>query len=247
MVWISPVIISQVIRIPLGHWTIGDEGTWIGFLGNYSGGILGGIIAFLVARDQVNKQRSQLLVQSLARELPVLTGIEIECEKVLIQLHEVNGNFNELWNNKKTYKISLDVLVWNRWEETHLINDPILQEELIKHHEALKKNIDVFGIDLNPLMEQLDKKKSQVRNMSPLDNRFIEFNQEISRESAYIEVIQNDKVHYLQEMKYCIEKTKKIFDKVKERRSKIHQILKKENFYGKGELISNPAEYRVDK
>ena len=42
---VLPIIISQVVRIPTGNWTIGKGDAWIGFLGGYFGAVLGGIIS----------------------------------------------------------------------------------------------------------------------------------------------------------------------------------------------------------
>ncbi|RSL29962.1 hypothetical protein D7Z54_28495 [Salibacterium salarium] len=246
LVIIFPILLSQFIRLPLGHWTIGNEGSWVSFLGNYSGGVLGGIIAFLVARDQIKKQQKQYLIENLGKELPILTGVELECKKVLEQLKKVQQNYEVLWENQSTYSFSLDALIWSRWEKIHLINDPVLQEEMIMHRESLKRNIEVFGIDINTLIEQLEQKRSQERRMSQKDSGFIQLHREISKESAYLEIIKKDKVHYLEEMPYCIEKTEKILSKISKRKSKIHEILKKNDYYSK-ELLSEPKEYEVDR
>lgn len=248
LIFVAPTIISQIIRAPLGHWTIGGEDAWIGFLGNYSGGVLGGIVAFLVASDQIKKQREQEKVQILANELPVLEGLQLELEKILNQLLPIETNDKELWEkeNKESYKISLDALIWRRWEGIHKINDPVLQGQLIRHQEALERNIEVFGIDIGVLEDALEEKKAIERKMSPLDSNFIKLRREISKENMYLGLIKKDKIHYLQEMKYCIEKTQRILNNVSQRKVSIHRILVEGNFYS-DELLSNPEDYKIER
>ncbi|SFQ11433.1 hypothetical protein SAMN05518683_11769 [Salibacterium halotolerans] len=207
---------------------------------------MGGIIAFLVARDQIKKQQNQNLRETLAMELPVLTGLELECSKVLKQLKTVETNYEMFKGKEATYIVSLDALIWSRWEKIHYINDPVLQEELILHREALERNIEVFDININPLIEQLKQKRRQARKMNPLDNGFDQLELEISKENNYLEAIKNDKVQYLKELPFCIEKTQKILNNISIRKTKIHDILKKSNYYNK-ELLSNPQEFKVDR
>ncbi|WP_102707026.1 hypothetical protein [Terribacillus saccharophilus] len=49
---LAPILISQIVKIPLGHFTIGSVESWIGFLGNYAGSIIGGLTALAIARYQ---------------------------------------------------------------------------------------------------------------------------------------------------------------------------------------------------
>jgi|GEM_PF-7067674 hypothetical protein len=53
---VFPISISQVIRIPLGNWTIGDGNAWVSFFGSYLGGIVGGIITLFVFKKTIEKQ-----------------------------------------------------------------------------------------------------------------------------------------------------------------------------------------------
>ncbi|KMY32029.1 hypothetical protein ACZ11_07615 [Lysinibacillus xylanilyticus] len=52
----TPILLGLLLNIPTGFLTIGDESAWVGFFGNYSGGIIGGIVALLVASFQVKKE-----------------------------------------------------------------------------------------------------------------------------------------------------------------------------------------------
>lgn len=246
IVIVTPIIVSQIIRIPLGHWTIGDDKSWVGFIGNYSGGVLGGIVAFFAARFQIKKQAFQNQLHQFGMELPVLTKVEIECEKILEQLLNSNEFYNNLMVDKETYLIKFDALIWERWENVHQINDPYLQEQLNKHQEALQRNIEVFQVDINRMMVELEEKKNLHSKMNVFDYESIKLDSEILRDSRYIEIIKEDKVKYLLELKFCIEKTRKILGEITNRKAKIHDKLKAENYYQK-DLLSNTEYYKVNR
>ena len=56
----GPVIVNLILLIPaIPFITAGTTELWLGFFGNYSGGIIGGGIAFWVAKTQINELRKQ--------------------------------------------------------------------------------------------------------------------------------------------------------------------------------------------
>ncbi|MGD6967704.1 hypothetical protein ACQCVP_14850 [Rossellomorea vietnamensis] len=57
---VVPIILGQLLRIPTGGFTIGDESAWFGFFGNYSGGIIGGIVAYIIATNESRQTKEQL-------------------------------------------------------------------------------------------------------------------------------------------------------------------------------------------
>jgi hypothetical protein len=91
--WIPPIIISQIIRIPTGSYTIGDENAWVGFLGNYSGGIIGGIVALVVARIQVNKEKELKEAEDKQMQQYALTLIK----RFIFQ--EMRNNLSQISDN----------------------------------------------------------------------------------------------------------------------------------------------------
>ncbi|WP_133257406.1 hypothetical protein [Planococcus halotolerans] len=50
-----PSLISLILNIPIGKYTIGSEDAWVGFCGGYIGGIAGGIVAFYIAKLQIDE------------------------------------------------------------------------------------------------------------------------------------------------------------------------------------------------
>ncbi|MEG7924871.1 hypothetical protein J0801_12600 [Bacillus cereus] len=55
----TPIILGVILNIPTGHLTIGDENSWVGFFGSYTGGIIGGIVAFIIASSQLINERQK--------------------------------------------------------------------------------------------------------------------------------------------------------------------------------------------
>lgn len=57
MILAVPIVVNTIMIIHLPKkLSVGDASAWIGFFGNYSGGILGGLVAFGVAKYQIEHQ-----------------------------------------------------------------------------------------------------------------------------------------------------------------------------------------------
>ena len=169
IVFFYPIFISQLIRVPLGSMTIGKEGDWISFLGNYSGGIIGGIVALLVAKFQLKRQNKQEYLKMISVEIPILTEIILETEKIIGQLDVINNKMPELLNKKNEYKVGLDSLKIDRWKNIDRINDPVFQENILKYSEAMFRTIEVFAFDVNALLYENIILSIQLKKMSPKD------------------------------------------------------------------------------
>ncbi|PGV52666.1 hypothetical protein COD94_30670 [Bacillus cereus] len=57
---LTPITLGLVLNIPTGHLTIGDENSWVGFFGSYTGGIIGGVVALIIASSQVINDRKKI-------------------------------------------------------------------------------------------------------------------------------------------------------------------------------------------
>lgn len=53
----TPIVMSQIIKIPTLHWTIGDDKSWIGFLGGYVGAFIGSIITIIIFKLTIKQNR----------------------------------------------------------------------------------------------------------------------------------------------------------------------------------------------
>lgn len=54
-----PIFMGLILNIPLGRFTIGTEDSWVSFHGGYIGGITGGIVAYFIAKLQIDEMRAE--------------------------------------------------------------------------------------------------------------------------------------------------------------------------------------------
>lgn len=59
LVLIIPIITGAVLKLTYSGYTIGDENAWVAFYGSYVGGVTGGVVAYLVAKMQINQLREE--------------------------------------------------------------------------------------------------------------------------------------------------------------------------------------------
>lgn len=89
------LLVPFILNITIFQFTtpITFHGDWLSFWGNYSGGILSAIVAYLVANSQIRKQQDLDLRKDkytrTINQLPALVRIEIELEKYIKELHSV--------------------------------------------------------------------------------------------------------------------------------------------------------------
>lgn len=109
---LAPVIIGQLTRLPYGHLTIGDENSWVSFFGSYTGGILGGLVAFGVAWLQINNLRKETLENNrsyLSAATPVRVFFSEEKinrrEKHRIIVTDDSSSMNALYKRIPYYSI----------------------------------------------------------------------------------------------------------------------------------------------
>ncbi|MBP0725948.1 hypothetical protein J5Y03_12275 [Bacillus sp. RG28] len=100
IVILAPVIINFLIKIPDFGYLVGDSSTWVGFFGNYSGGIIGGIVAYIIANFQYKKEKET-------------KEVELKKTKEVIKYHietliypEIKMNLNLFYEKNDTYGLS---------------------------------------------------------------------------------------------------------------------------------------------
>lgn len=133
-----------ILNIPGGKYTIGDESSWVGFFGNYSGGIIGGIVAYLIATQQMKKEQQARMED----EREQIQKGEIEKKKTekyingLISIflkEEIQENLATI-NKEESYLQGLQYRTDNERVAHHKFSPPLnfsefthVKYELLKH------------------------------------------------------------------------------------------------------------------
>ncbi|WGT38479.1 hypothetical protein QH639_22130 [Lysinibacillus sp. 1 U-2021] len=181
---------------------------WISFFGSYSGGVVGGIVAYIVSKAQIDNQRTMERLKSLEAELPTYVAMKLEFDKViqtvdaLIKVKEKMDSSTDEKLKEKIYfaSIGLNEFHWDRWERKWLITDSILLEELLKFQESFQRTIEVFGIDIEGAEKEIIDKYEK--------GLITKEQEEIDK--LGLEGMKAEKIHYWNELDYCKEKASKI-------------------------------------
>ncbi|MGP4069746.1 hypothetical protein [Halobacillus sp. B29] len=95
LILIFPIIFNYTF-LQFSVWgVVGDEDSWISFWGNYSGGLISALVAYIVAKTQVKKQyeneMSSKRYTEFISQLPSLIRTKIELEMCYQNLLEAAG------------------------------------------------------------------------------------------------------------------------------------------------------------
>ncbi|WP_211656169.1 hypothetical protein [Planococcus alpniumensis] len=179
-----PVIIGLLLNIPLGGYTIGSEDSWVGFHGGYIGGITGGIVAYFIAKLQIDTMRAEqekvfndnylrtfLKIENyLEKTESLLNGHESAVNKMLKHILSEEDASSE--DNPSTKRAQL------RSSETSLqeLNETSLKiesfEKVLKEIPAEYIPIEVFKDFIN-LIEMLEKLKKDVQRFVSRGNEIL--------------------------------------------------------------------------
>ena len=115
-----PIVINFMLfqaKLPFAY---GDGDVWLGFWGNYSGGVLSAIVAYLVANSQIQKQAKLTELKDkrdrVIAQLPSLVRIKFELEDYIGQLERVSRE-HLLETDKMKFQVSTSPLVGKELDE----------------------------------------------------------------------------------------------------------------------------------
>ncbi|MHA7967610.1 hypothetical protein ACX93W_26205 [Paenibacillus sp. CAU 1782] len=213
LVTLGPVLTNALIQFSFSFpdWVVrllpyyilsssGDGDTWIGFFGNYSGGIIGGIFAYLIAKTQINEEKKRSEASSRVDQKNILDIIKLD----LLLIVEA---YDTLSKQKLNSNISLGYyprLNSDVWSKVSLISDITLQTNLIQIYNIYNDVVDSLATDIDSLIrlqKQVDKTIFKINsigrksvdeelNLVQLMNKSYELNQlilqhQIKRGSIY--------------------------------------------------------------
>ncbi|MEH7114578.1 hypothetical protein V7124_19760 [Neobacillus niacini] len=155
MIVFTPILLGVILNIPGGALTIGDENAWVGFFGNYSGGIIGGMVAFFIANSQVKQEQKARLKDKDDQEREKNKKHEDQEKYIkniidLFLLDEIVSNFRTL-AKEKSYLEALERRANGTIDPSYSFNVPLNFEEfdrvrfeLIKYNNQDVKDVIEF-------------------------------------------------------------------------------------------------------
>lgn len=188
-----PLILNYLVFAWHLPGTNGTLDAWISFFGNYSGGIIGGFVAYIVSRSQIrNLQETQNLTNLLAQH-PVFVRLKIDIEKINSSINQFYLAYNQIEQisssevNKEQIILgaqNLATLNEENWEKLELIQDVSLQVNLIQLKNDYIELNKVLSLNLADVSNEIERIKLKLDKLSKKTNKTpvetIEFNKYIS-------------------------------------------------------------------
>lgn len=119
LVILIPLITGFVLNLPLGKYTIGDENAWVAFHGSYIGGVTGGLVAYFIARMQINQLRRETELNHLRFYAAIERDISFLKNQLPSLKHHLEYGFHAYYkkrnaiSNEYTRERQLNDLHWN--------------------------------------------------------------------------------------------------------------------------------------
>lgn len=228
-----PIIINYFLLT--WHFPGVQNEDWLGFLSNYSGGIIGGIVAFIVANHQVKIQMEEQIKNEeevkYINQLPTLINVTFELKKMKESIKNAYLMRNELERiykqeiqnqtfNLDKVKYQIELLNIENWSTVKDIQDVDLQKSLFE----LKNNYNEMSYALNYDFDEVD---IQIESMNAFDvehylklNKIVTENNFISskKEWAWEELMSKDYIVVLDDMLKITDLMIKSIDELMEKR-----------------------------
>jgi len=162
---LTPIFLGFILKIPTGHLTIGDEGSWVGFFGNYSGGIIGGIVAYIISKNQMNISRQEKAADLMEKEKFANTIVEnFLYDEIKVNLKRISPEVMESLMEHADGNLRIDYIIGNRKYIYDIYNE--IKFELVKYSNPIvRQTIDVYR-----LLKRFEL-ETQISNFSNSDAR----------------------------------------------------------------------------
>lgn len=146
-------------------WTKGDIEGWISFFGNYSGGIIGGIVAYLIARYHFMEYKKNDDVKNDLAQLPVLIKLDYEIAFMVNSLKSIKDVFGHKANEEgengfPRYKIWAYKTNEKAWDNIDRILDFKLQARLLVMKNFYLEFYESMNFDINECESKIEQAKA---------------------------------------------------------------------------------------
>ncbi|ODV55454.1 hypothetical protein [Lysinibacillus fusiformis] len=143
----------------------GNYDDWLGFLSNYSGGIIGGIVAFVVANHQVKKQMEEQIKNEeevkYINQLPSVINLIFELEEMKTSIINAHKMRNVLQENGCTLSQQINArydikkINMKSWEEVSNIQDVDFQKSLITLRNEYCKIAEILTSSIEDIKDKI--------------------------------------------------------------------------------------------
>ncbi|MFF2016088.1 hypothetical protein [Paenibacillus sp. NPDC058177] len=180
----GPVFVNVLMLIPaVPRITAGNTELWLSFFGNYSGGIIGGIVALLVTKYQIDQQKKTDHNKRLLEQLPTLHAIKIELDKIRSVMENYSSSFNQFTElQEDSVKGKHLVSDWNQqlFGNVDLIVDETLLVDLLYFREEYLEIWGSLRADLVGLISELETSKKLNTANRLFDKRILQKEAELA-------------------------------------------------------------------
>jgi hypothetical protein len=150
LAFVAPIFANFVVWLPVK--SVADQPSWLGFFGNYFGGIMGGVVAYFVTRIQLVAQKESENIRLYVDQLPALVGIDLELKKLIKLLTGIDIMERDWYERAGKVYRQPSVPIWDvmdvtttfhglaapseqNWNGLWYIKNPTLLADLIKLKE----------------------------------------------------------------------------------------------------------------
>lgn len=242
VVILIPIALGLLLNIPTGRFTIGDESSWVGFFGNYSGGIIGGLVAWYIAKTQINEQNTKQIKNEeeirFINQLPALIKIKLDLKRMLGSVNFVIENVKENVADKnidhleivKEMSFNCHVPKEENWSTINLIDDVDFHVNLVEIKDLYDEFQEIMNYQLLKTQQQISILIESNLNNSEFIYAINEKGEELNRmkelkSQIYKDVIEKDLVNSIEESLKLLNLILDSIEVIKNNRSRIRDSI----------------------
>lgn len=148
-----PIFLNILISIETPYNT-GDSGTWLSFFGSYLGAIIGGIVAYYIAKMQFERLDSKEGEKRGLRQYPLLLEVRSELLRIKNELNTLELRMDKYKEFNDQLEIHLKSLEPHIWESVKEIEYIKLMKDLFEIKNFYQKLQAITALKLQPLYNE---------------------------------------------------------------------------------------------
>lgn len=188
------IIIPLAFNFLIFSWRMpginGSSDAWISFLGNYSGGIIGGIVAYIVSRSQIKNLQETQNLSSLISQHPIFARLKIDIDIISSSILQFSTIYNQI-DQVSDAEVSKEQIILGahnllplneeNWRNLELIHDVNLQVELIQMKNDYTELLKAFAFNISDISNDIERIRFQLDKLSKKHNKTPQENNEFNR------------------------------------------------------------------